>query len=362
MRLMQTERKKLNFEGQKIYIGIDVHKTTWTVCFFSEHLEYRKFSQAPSAKLLKEYLERTFPGATYYSVYEAGFCGFHIHRSLEAEGIKNIVVNAGDVPATNKEKSNKNDKRDSRKLGRSLRSGELKGIYIPSRKSQEDRSLLRMRYTVRRDLTRIKLRIKSLLNFYGIVHPAAFSSPTKHWSHAYMEWLGSIEMEEKSGNTALQVLTGEAEEKRKEQLRVTREIRDLSKTDSYEKNYKLLSGIPGVGLISGMSFLTEIEDINRFSSADRFASYVGLIPSSHSSGEKEHNGRITRRAHSLLRDMIIESAWKAVRYDPALHLAFCKLTGRMNPNKAIIRTGKKLLNRIYYVLKNKREYVCATVE
>jgi transposase len=277
-------------------------------------------------------------------------------------GIKNIVVNAADVPSTHKEKANKDDKRDSRKLGRALRAGELKGIYIPSRKSQEDRSLLRMRYSIRKDLTRIQLRIKSHLFYYGIEHPEEFSSPTKHWSRRYMEWLRTIPMKELSGRFALHTLISEAVEMRKSLSAVTREIRKLSRTESYREDYELLSGIPGIALITGMSFLTEIEDINRFSTADRFASFVGLIPSSNSSGEKVSAGRITRRAHFLLREMIMESAWTSARRDPALHLAFCDFSKRMKPNKAIVRIGRKLLNRIYYVLKTKKEYVCGTVK
>ena len=359
---MQVQSNKLNFEGQNIFVGIDVHKKDWTVCIFSEHLEHKKFSQPPTVDALKTYLHRNFPGAKYHSAYEAGFCGFHVHYALLEAGINNIVVNAADVPTTHKEKDNKTDKRDSRKLGRSLRSGELTGIHIPTRKTQEDRSLLRLRYTVRKDLTRIKLRVKSLMSFYGIDHPEHFSSPNRHWSRRYMEWLKTIKMEEDSGGAVFQTLIREVEEIRKIQLEVTRKIRDLSRTPSYEKGYELLFSIPGIGLITGMTFLTEIEDINRFPSTDHFASFIGLIPSCRSSGEKENDGDITSRAKKILRDLIVECAWSASRKDPALHMAFCKLCKRMEPNKALIRIARKLLNRIHHVLKTKTEYVCGVVE
>jgi transposase len=359
---MQTQNKQLNFKGQNIFVGIDVHKTSWTVCIFSEHLEHKKFSQPPTVDALTSYLHRNFPGARYYSVYEAGFCGFHVHYKLQEAGIENIVVNAADVPTTHKEKDNKTDQRDSRKLGRSLRAGELTSVHIPTRKTQEDRSLLRTRYTIRKDLTRMKLRIKSLLSFYGIDHPDQFSSANKHWSRRYMDWLKTIEMKEESGRAVLQTLTLEVEQIRKVQLEITRKIRTLSETKSYEKDYQLLFGIPGIGLITGMTFLVEIECINRFSSTDDFASFVGLVPSCCSSGEKENNGDITSRAKKILRDLIVESAWSAARKDPALHMAFCSLCKRMEPNKALIRIARKLLNRIYHVLKTKTEYQCGTVK
>jgi len=169
-------------------------------------------------------------------------------------------------------------------------------------------------------------------------------------------------MEEDSGGAVFQTLIREVEEMRKVQLEVTRKIRDLSRTPSYEKDYGLLFGVPGIGLITGMTFLTEIEDINRFSSTDHFASYIGLVPSCHSSGEKENNGDITSRAKKILRDLIIECAWSASRKDPALHMIFCKLCKKMEPNKALIRIARKLLNRIYYVLKTKTEYVYGVVK
>jgi transposase len=359
---MQVQSNKLNFEGQNIYIGIDVHKKEWTVCIFSEQLEHKKFVQPPKVEALKSYLQRNFPGANYYSAYEAGLCGFHIHKKLEAAGIKNLVANAADVTTTHKEKENKTDKRDSRKLGRSLRAGELTGIHVPTRKTQEDRSLVRMRYTIRKDLTRMKVRIKSLLNYYGIEHPEQFSSENTHWSGRYMEWLKTIDMEQDSGRSTLDVMVSEVDQIRKILLLVTRKIRALSQTESYKNDYELLVGIPGIGPITGMIFLTEIEDVKRFSSNDYLAGYVGLIPSCHSSGEKENKGSITSRAHKLMREMIVESAWVAVRKDTALHLAFCKLCKRMESNRAIIRIARKLLNRIYHTLKTKEKYVCGKVE
>jgi transposase len=358
---MQVQRNKLNFEGQNIYAGIDVHKKEWTVTIMTSQLEHKKFSQKPSAKELAGYLERNFPGGSYYSAYESGYCGFHVHTELLKHNIHNIVVNAADVPTTGKEKSNKTDARDSRKIARSLRNGELTGIHIPQRKTMEDRSLMRSRTAIRKDLTRIKQRIKSMLNFYGIEHPERFAKPGSHWSKRYIKWLREIKMEYESGLSALQLLIDQAEEFRKRQLEAARKIRNLSQSDAYKKNYGIISSIPGIALITGMTFLTEIEDINRFSNTDNFASYVGLIPSCHSSGEKENNGEITHREHKFMREMLVESAWTAAGTDPALHLAFCKLCQRMEPNKAIIRIARKVLNRIYYTLKNQTEYECGIV-
>jgi transposase len=76
---MQMQSNTLNFEGQNIYAGIDVHKKNWTVSIVMDDLLLKTFSQAADAAVLHRYLTGNYPGATYHSAYEAGFCGFWPH-------------------------------------------------------------------------------------------------------------------------------------------------------------------------------------------------------------------------------------------------------------------------------------------
>ena len=105
-----------------------------------------------------------------------------------------------------------------------------------------------------------------------------------------------------------------------------------------------------------MIILTEIETIDRFDSFDKLCSFIGLVPTMHSSGEKEMTGEITHRGNNFLRSAIVESAWVAARKDMALNKSYHDYCKRMEPNKAIIRIARKLLNRIRYVLKNNEPY------
>lgn len=81
--------------------------------------------------------------------------------------------------------------------------------------------------------------------------------------------------------------------------------------------------------------------ILRCSNSDRLAGYVGLIPTSHFSGEKENKGKMTFRGQTQVRNKLIECVWFAARIDPALNMAFSRLIQRMEPNKAIIRIARK---------------------
>lgn len=89
---MQLQRNALNYNGENIYVGIDVHKKSWRISLMSDVLVLKGFSMASDPDGLVSYLHRHYPGATYYSVYEAGFCGLWIHNRLIHLGVKNIVV------------------------------------------------------------------------------------------------------------------------------------------------------------------------------------------------------------------------------------------------------------------------------
>ena len=360
---MQTQKTGLDFKGQNIFVGIDVHLKSWAVTILTDNLVHKTFTQPACADTLSNYLNRNFPGGDYYSVYEAGFSGFWTHYRLKEMGINNIVINPADVPTTQKEHLQKDDPTDSRKLARSLRSGDLKAIYVPNPSTLEDRSLIRLRATLVKDMVRFKQRIKSFLHFYGISIPAEFEKSGTHWSRRFMKWLnqgGALQHE--SGTQTLKILVQEAEQQRKLLLEVLRKIRVLSRSEKYATNMEFLRTIPGVGFITAITFLTEIENIERFENTDHFAGFVGLIPNRHSTGGKENNGDMTFRGQNALRKSLIESSWFSARLDPALAMSFNIYVRRMEPNKAIIRIARKVLNRMYYVLKNKREYVSGVVK
>ena len=98
---------KLNFEGQQIYVGMDVHKKSWSISILTDKFEHKTFSQPPEVGTLVNYLKRNFPGASYKSVYEAGYCGFWIHDRLQEHGVQCLVVNPADVPTKDKSEQSK---------------------------------------------------------------------------------------------------------------------------------------------------------------------------------------------------------------------------------------------------------------
>lgn len=354
---MQPQIRELDFSGQNIYAGIDVHKKSWKVSIYSEDLYHKTFNQPPEPEVLYRYLAKHFPKGTYYSVYEAGFCGFWIHDRLQSLGVNNIVVNPADVPTTDKEKKRKTDRVDSNKLARHLRSGDLDPLYVPDRAILEDRNLIRMRSTLVKELTRYKNRIKSDLNYFGIQVPGQYATRSAYWSKRFINWLESLEHQQWTGTETFRILNKHVQTLREHLLEVNRKIRVLSNDSFYRDRVDWLISLPGIGLTTAMILLTEIDDIHRFSNQEKLRAYVGLTPTSHSSGDKDYDGEMINRGNKFIKAALIESAWKAARVDPVLHMDYIRLCKRMKKNKAIVRIACKLLNRIQFVLKNEVPYV-----
>ena len=226
---MRKQSNTLNFEGQNIYVGIDVHLKSWTVSILSGHLHHKTFVQPPSPEALSSYLHSHFPNGNYLSAYEAGFSGFWAHYKLVAMGIQNIVVNPADVSTS--------------------------AIHVPCRETLEVRTLLRSRDALVRDLARMKQRIKAFLYYYGIDYPEEFRHSGTHWSRAFMNWLrNGIHMDTEEGSAGLSLLLDSVESQRRLLLEATRKLRVLSRSDRYATDYGLLRSVPGIGMITALAF------------------------------------------------------------------------------------------------------------
>jgi len=354
---MEKQNKMLDFTGYKLYIGIDVHLNQWTVTIRLRDLVLKTFSMNPSPQQLKDHLMKYYPHADYYSAYEAGFCGFWAHRELCKLGINNIVVNPADVPTTHKEKTQKRDKRDSRKLARELADGSLEAIYIPTKQQESLRLLSRLLVQLSKRSRQLKSRIKQFLHTQGIILPKR--SEMSHWSGRFIHWLKSLEFEYDDARYYLDKLLIDLEQARKQKTHHLRKIRTRIKGN---KIIQFLRTVPGVGLVTAFTFYTEIMDIFRFQKLDHLIAFVGLIPSVEASDKKEKIIGLTNRCNKYLRYLLIEATWVAVRKDPALTLAFQNLLKTKSKQRAIIRMTKKLVNRMRHVWKNQQQYVIAVIE
>lgn len=328
-----------NFQGQKFYVGIDVHRKSWTVTVRSLNLHLQSFTQPPSCSLLMNHLKSKYPNAIFYSVYEAGFCGTTLHEQLIKAGIHNIIVNPADIPLTDKQAKNKSDVHDSRSLAFHLEKGNLTSIYIMDKKQQELRSLFRLRQTKMKDLTRSINRLKGFLYYCGVDCSSIFDG-NEHISNRILNRLNQLNLKTYAGTLVLKQHIADINYQRKQLLSLTRTLR-MEVQQIYSSAYKSLLSIPGVGSITAMALLTEIGDFNRFTNHSEYCSFLGLLPWSDSSGDNKNNKGIQPRCNKYLRPLIVEASWIAIRKQPALLGYYRKHVGK-NSKHAIIKVARKL--------------------
>ncbi|MFT6716959.1 MAG: transposase, partial [Saprospiraceae bacterium] len=334
------------------FVGIDVHKNSWKVCVLGDIGFKKEFSCNPETQVLISSLLKILPEFQFKCTYEAGFSGFWLCDQLnEHEAFECIVVNPADIPTSNKDTSQKEDRRDARKIAAQLKAEALQGIYVPCEEDLGLREIQRIRYTVTSDLTRWKNRTKSFLFRHGITPPAyLFPTSRSHWTGKFIKWLKSIEFKEPSLRFSLDQLIVSVEILRDKKKEILSELQLKIEESKYKDSYLKLTEIPGIGTIGSATIMTEVIDVKRFSSYEKFHSFIGLIPSTNSSTETERG--ITNRANKRLRSILVEASWVAIRHDTDLFNLYHQLKQRMNTNKAIVRVAKKLATRIRYELLN----------
>jgi transposase len=350
-----SEGKPKTCEGQVVYCGIDTHQKSWKVAILKDGHYEKTFGQEPNVGQLANYLEHNYPGAKFKLGYEAGFCGFWIAKDFKSLGMECLVLHAADIPTSDKDRRQKTDTRDCRKIAEYLTNPKTESIHIPDLDLQQARSVVRTRTRISRDVTRVRNEIRGHLQFYGL--PLGKNMPKK-WTKEFIgqlrQW--SIDYSDVSLGLLLDEMTVLQDMKSK----AYKEVRNLSRHGSYKTQFDLLTSIPGMGLLHSMNFLTEMGDIKRFKTLDKLCNMVGLIPNTNSSGEKPGIGRMTKRGKTQVKSSIIEASWVAIRHDPELKEYFATLSQRMQKNKAIIRVARKLLNRIRTVLIKGKPYQVKT--
>lgn len=356
-----TQVKQLDFSGTTIYCGVDVHKKNWRVNIQDTDFELEDFSQDADAALLHRHLSRKYPGATLKVCYEAGFSGFSTQRYLNSKGMDCMVVNAADVSTTDKQRRQKNDKVDARKLCEYLQNKKgVKSIHIPEVHWEHGRSLVRSRERIVSNQTRCKNRIWQLLHFSGLRLPNNYQAG-QYWSKNFIKELQAIQCSTEALRTTLDLYIEDYLQTKTLLLKATRAIRNLCAQPQYAGYIRLLRSIPAIGSINAAVILFELQDIRRFKHLDQLCSYAGLVPNTSDSGDKHIATGITNRTNHFLRAALVESSWNAIRKDPALLMKYKGYCRKMNKNKAIIRIAKHLLSRINYVLKSEKEYVTGVV-
>lgn len=338
-------------KGKRIYIGIDLHCIQWHVTIRAEDVELFNGSIPGKWVSLKKTLDR-YQGYEKQAVYEAGYFGFWLYDHLVEYGVDCMVTAPSLVP---QEYGNhvKTDRRDSRKLAHLLAKGLLKHVWVPSPEQRYERQVIRRRKQLVADRVRTQNRIKAELRFYGI----ELAAPTCQWSKAYVKNLQHLRFDNHWMQESFARLLEEYQFLTQQIERQTKLLRELAETAQYEERVKILRSTPGIGLISSMEYLLELQDLKRFQRGNRLAAYVGLTPSQYSSGEKLRMGRITAIGKNDLRGTLVEVAWRLIAKDPAMQEKYERIKIRAGSKRAIIAIARTLLLRTRRMLLDRQPYI-----
>jgi transposase len=236
--------------------------------------------------------------------YEAGPTGFTLARALAAAGVGCVVAAPGKIerPAQDKVKT---DRRDAERLVRLLMIGGLCPVRVPGSDEEAIRDLVRAREDLRGDLMRARHRVGKML----LRHDVAFDGPGRNWSVSHRRWLGRVELPERGAQITLLDYVGaiDALELRRDALE--KMIGELIGASPWAETVARLRCLRGIDTLSAAGLCAEIGDFERFERAGQLMSYLGVVPSEDSSGERRRQGSITKSGSRHARRLLVEAAW-----------------------------------------------------
>jgi transposase len=338
----QTEGTMRDYNGKTVYVGMDVHKKTYSCVSVCNNEVIKRDTMPGDPVVVVSYLKKVFNGAIIKSVYEAGFSGFHLHRILCAEGIDNIVVNAASIEISSRDRV-KTDKRDALKMAIQLSTGRLKGVHIPTEDRVEMRSVTRLRATTMKLRIQIGNQLKSLLYTQGLVALDDDTVVREKWI------VKKITQIKAAGFSEDFIFT--VEQYQNQWVQLNNQLKEIKKRmDIQAKSDRSLQDIyesvPGVGCIHARQLINELGDMKQFKNMRKLFSFTGLTPCEYSSGENIRHGNISRQGNPMLRKILVESAWVAIKRDPNLKAVFDRIAHTRGKKRAIVAVARNLVGRI----------------
>jgi transposase len=342
----KVKENKINFKGKMVNIGVDMHKLSWRITALVEGDVVLAVNLAkPRYDAFKQLISR-FEGNYVRIAYEAGPGGFDLYDKLTNDGIDCIVTPPSLIPTESGNKV-KTDKKDSHKLARLLEGNMLKKVWVLSPEERAHRQLVRTRRQIVNHRSDTMRQIKSLLLFHGIEVP--FSS-RQQWTGRFIKWLHEIDLGDEYLNASLKALIHLFDYLSAEKKRLTHDVIELARKDKYASKVKLLKSIPGIGALSAMEIMVEIQDISRFETADELAAFLGLTPSQYSSGEHIRMGHITHMGNGRIRTTLIESSWILINKNPLMRKKYENIKYRRGGKRAIVAVARSLSSCIRRIL------------
>ena len=292
-----------------VYVGMDVHKETFSLCCYTNEKEKAEYPQKVNAHYSKviNYIEamRFHYGddALFVCGYEAGCLGFTLYHELTDHNIKCVILAPSTMPKSASQKKIKTDKRDAEHIARCLAHHDYKPVHIPTAQDEQVKEYIRMRADHKLALKKVKQQILS----FCLRHGFHYDGTKNNWTQQHIVWLRTLEMDDMYRETldeyllTLDFLTRKLD-------RIDQRIEELASDEAYEEKVEKLECFLGIKTQSALSLIVETGDFNRFADAQHFAAYLGLNPGEHTSDSSKTELGITKSGNRHLRTLLIEAA------------------------------------------------------
>jgi transposase len=336
--IVRTPTHPLHLEpGEAVHVGVDVHKATYHVAVYSgsRGLIATWVQPAQAGSLI----ERLRPIRDHVAqiVYEAGPTGFSLVRRLRAEGLPAQVIATSKVlaPAGPEAKS---DRLDCRRLALLCSKGLLHPVRVPTEPEEADRQVLRLREQLIRKARSIQQQIKAFLLQHGIAEPTGLG----HWAERAIEALRHLDLLTEL-RFCLDVMLDELDHAQGQVKRVTKRLEELARAERHRAAAEVMRSVPGVGLVTTMTFRLELPEPQRFDHAGQVARMAGLAPMVRQSGATRREGGLIRSSSARLRTALVEAAWRWVANDEAAKCVYRRLVANTGSGKkAIVGVARRL--------------------
>jgi transposase len=331
------------------YVGIDVHKKMCQAAILEEDgklLDEIRFANTPEE--IEEFAGKltTFHDEMKAVVESTGNLWIQIHDRLEEHGFDVDLSNPAKTRLIAEAKV-KTDKVDARTLAGLLRADMLFTCYVPGEEQRSRRELLRHRLNLVKNRTEVKNRVHGLLDKHGLRMPG-----TTAFSNGNIAWLREQSlgfMDDAILRSDLALL--ETVDKQVEVIEGK-----IAALAAEERQTRLLMTMTGVGYFTAMLVLTEVGDVGRFHSEKAFASWMGLAPSVHQSGERTRIGGVSGPGNKRLRWALVECAQAAVRYDPRFRGLYERVSRRRGSGCAVVAVAHEMVRIMYFMLVREEPY------
>jgi len=294
---------------ERTSVGLDVHaRSVAAAAIDGVTGEVRKARLRPGQEVTD--WVRALPGPVAVT-YEAGPTGFGLSRELTAAGFRCEVAAPSKMsrPAGDRVKT---DARDAMHLARALRMDDITSVEVPSVDREAARDLVRAREQTGADLMRARHRLSGLLLRHGIVY-----SDGSKWTGQHDLWLRRQALPGLSQAPTRATFDADYEAVltlTARRGRLDTQIRALAADSEFTPVVHRLGCLRGIGTLTGFALAVEIGDWHRFT-GNTIGSFVGLVPSEHSSGESRSQGPITKAGNTHVRRLLVEAAWHhRIRY------------------------------------------------